>query len=161
MDPHSNPRHIGDDEVDDIFRALLEGLRTTLPGVQVLFAFLLILPFRSEFAELSGAERIVFYVAFAASAVSSVLLIAPSVHQRVRAPISGVRRRTRRHVLVAVRMAIVGTATAATAVVAVSYLVSSLVFGTVAAAGAALVVAAITVWSWFVVPLVDFARDDA
>ena len=36
-------------EVDDAFRALLEGLRTTLTGVQVLFAFLFILPLQASF----------------------------------------------------------------------------------------------------------------
>ena len=45
--PESSSTSPGDDattDVDDQFRAILEGLRTTLPGVQVLFAFLLTLP---------------------------------------------------------------------------------------------------------------------
>lgn len=153
-------QHHTTEDVDDIFRALLEGLRTTLPGVQVLFAFLLILPFRSEFTDLHQSLHLVFYVAFGASAIASVLLIAPSVHQRVRAPVSGVRRRTRRHVMVAVWIALVGTTAAAVAVSAVTYLVSHVVFGSAVAAVATTAVAVLTTWSWFVVPLVDFSRED-
>ena len=72
-------------EVDDAFRAVLEGLRTTLPGVQVLFAFLLTLPLQQSFSSLATAEEVSFFVAFFGSAIASILLIAPSAHQRLRA----------------------------------------------------------------------------
>nr|MDP9494734.1 DUF6328 family protein [Actinomycetota bacterium] len=62
-------------DVDDAFRAFLEGLRTTLPGVQVLFAFLLILPLQESFHDLARAERVAFYIAFFGSALASILLI--------------------------------------------------------------------------------------
>jgi len=148
-------------DLDDAFRGLLEGLRTTLPGVQVLFAFLLTVPLQSSFADVSTENRIVFYTAFMSSAAASVLLIAPSVHQRVRAPISGLRRRTPRHVLIAVKLAIAGTIAAGVAIVAVSYLVSSLVYESRVAAIVAAVIGGITAWAWFYLPLVSFARDGA
>ena len=96
-------------EVDDQFRAILEGLRTTLPGVQVLFAFLLVLPLQASFAEIRDLERFAYYVAFFGSAMSSVLLIAPSAHQRLRAPITGVERRSTTHLRITIVLTIVGT----------------------------------------------------
>ncbi|MGF1664898.1 MAG: DUF6328 family protein [Acidimicrobiia bacterium] len=145
-----------DNELDDAFRAVMEGLRTTLPGVQVLFAFLLTMPLQPGFAELDSLDRDVFYLAFASSALASVLLITPSVHQRIRAPISGLRRRTARHVFVAIRIANAGTVIAAVALSASVYLVTSLVFGDRAGAVAAGVLALVTAWAWFYLPMVAF-----
>ena len=150
---------VSDNEVDDSFRGVMEGLRTTLPGVQVLFAFLLTLPIQPSFAELERNERWVFYLAFASAALGSVLLIAPSVHQRVRAPISGIRRRTPRHVYVAIKVAIAGTVATAVAIAASVYLVSSLVFGDPFGAGAAAAIAGLTAWAWFYLPLVSFRNE--
>jgi len=62
---------------------LLNELRVMLPGVQALFAFLLIVPFSERFTETTSNERAAYYVAFAAAALSSILFIAPSVYHRV------------------------------------------------------------------------------
>jgi len=67
------------EEIDDQFRGLMEGLRTTIPGVMVLFSFLLILPLQSSFTEISLSNTIVFYVAFASAAISSVVYLVSSV----------------------------------------------------------------------------------
>jgi hypothetical protein len=147
------------DQVDDGFRSLMEGLRTTIPGVMVLFSFLLILPLQSSFGDISGVDRTVFYIAFASAAISSVLLIAPSVHQRVRAPISGIKRRSLSHVMFATNLAIAGTIAFLVAIGAVVYLVSSLVFTTPVAVGATISIVAMAGWSWFWLPLVQFRRD--
>ena len=147
-------------EIDDQFRSLMEGLRTTIPGVMVLFSFLLILPLQSSFAEISTSNRIVFYTAFGSAALSSILLISPSVHQRVRAPISGIRRRTMNHVMKATKLAIAGTILFAIAISAVVFLVSSLVFSDPPAIIATSTVALIAAWSWFYLPLVNFEKHD-
>jgi glucose-6-phosphate-specific signal transduction histidine kinase len=63
---------------------LLNELRVALPGVQVLFAFLLAVPFANGFPKLSGTQRDVFFAAFIATALSTVLLIAPSSYHRLR-----------------------------------------------------------------------------
>ncbi|HEU4895475.1 MAG TPA: DUF6328 family protein [Acidimicrobiia bacterium] len=147
------------DEVDDQFRALMEGLRTSIPGVMVLFSFLLILPLQASFGDLSGPNTLVFYVAFTSAAISAVLLIAPSVHQRVRAPITGIKRRSARHVMYATKLAIAGTVFFLVAIAAVVYLVSSLVFSDPFAAAATLVIGVISAWSWFYLPLVQFNRE--
>lgn len=149
-------------EVDDQFRALLEGLRTTIPGVTVLFAFLLTLPLQAGFSELQGMNQVVFYVAFAASAASTVLIIAPSVHQRVRAPISGIRPRQLNHVMVATYLATMGTVLFLIAIAASVYLVSDLVLTRMSALVASLSITSMAGWAWFWLPLVAFrtGRDD-
>jgi len=54
-----------------------------LPGVQVLFAFLLAVPFSSRFGEVDDFERDVYFVALLLSAVSTSLLLAPSIQHRI------------------------------------------------------------------------------
>ena len=62
---------------------LLNELRVMLPGVQALFAFLLIVPFSERFESTTRTERVAYYIAFAAAALCSILFIAPSVYHRV------------------------------------------------------------------------------
>lgn len=144
--------------VDDQFRALMEGLRTTIPGVMVLFAFLLTLPLQAPFDEIGGVGTTFYYVAFLSSALAAILLIAPSVHQRVRAPVSGIRRREIQHVMVAARLAIAGTVLFLVSISASVYLVTSLVLDDIPASVATALVAAVAGWSWFYVPLVRFGK---
>ncbi len=144
------------DEVDRNFKRLLEGLRTTLPGAQVLLGFLLIVPFQRTFGSLSTFERYLYEVAFFSSAMSSVLLIAPSVHQRFRAPISGIEREDEAHVDVAVWVSLIGTIFLGLAVTAATWLVGSVVGETpfsIAATGA---VSLAVVYTWALQPLVQF-----
>ena len=147
-----------ENDVDDQFRSLMEGLRTTLPGVQVLFAFLLVLPLQASFAEITDLERIAYYVSFFGSAMASVLLIAPSAHQRLRAPVSGVERRSERHLQIAVSLTIAGTIIFAVALSAAVLLISTLTLTDSVAVGATFAVAAVLAWSWFYIPLVTFRR---
>jgi hypothetical protein len=61
---------------------LLNELRVALPGVQVLFAFLLAVPFSSRFGKVSHFEKVTFFIALVATSVSSALLVAtPSFHR--------------------------------------------------------------------------------
>jgi len=63
---------------------LLNELRVALPGVQVLFAFLLILPFTDKFETLTTFDRAIYFFALLLCAVASAFLIAPSAHHRLR-----------------------------------------------------------------------------
>lgn len=96
--------------------------------------------------------------AFLGSAVSSILLIAPSAHQRIRAPLSGVRRHSEQHLAYAVRMTIAGTIVFTGALTAAVYLVAIVVVDSVPAALSVAAIAALAVWAWFYVPLVTFSR---
>jgi hypothetical protein len=146
------------DDVDEQFRSLLEGLRTSLPGVQVLFAFLLTAPLQGRFEEFDQLERAAFGIAFYSSGLASILLIAPSVHQRMRAPATGVARHSRRHLLFTIWITIVGTVVMGVAIVATTFVVSSFVFGHGAAYTTGSLIAGAAAWAWWFVPLVTFRR---
>lgn len=146
-------------DVDDQFRSLLEGLRTTLPGVQFITAFLLTLPLYDRFADLTDLELGAFYVAFVSALISSLLLMAPSSHQRLRAHDHGLTRQSKRHLRIAIRLTVVGTLAFMVGITAVAFLVSSLVLGTPMAIAMAAVVALVGAWSWFYLPLVAFEHD--
>ena len=62
---------------------LLNELRVALPGVQVLFAFLLIVPFSQRFSSVTPLQRYAYFATLLCAAVSAVLLIAPSSHHRL------------------------------------------------------------------------------
>lgn len=147
-----------DDDVDAQFRALMEGLRTSLPGVQVLFAFLLTAPLQAEFSSLDRTENVAFAVAFYAAGLASILLIAPSVHQRIRAPKTGLVRRSQRHLIWATWVAIVGTIVMGVALLSTIFLVSGIVFDLWTAVVATASIGGALCWSWLYLPIVTFAR---
>lgn len=147
-------------QADEQFRALMEGLRTTLPGVAVLFGFLLALPFQSLFASISPVDRILYYVAFVATAATAVLMLAPAAHQRVRATATGVPRRSISHVHAAIRLTIAATVLLLLAMTTAVYLVSRLVFADWLAVIAVTSIAGLAGWTWFVQPLAVFPRMD-
>ena len=63
---------------------LLSELRVALPGVQVLLAFLLTAPFSDKFEQVRGESRSLFVAAISLAALASIMLIAPTVHHRLR-----------------------------------------------------------------------------
>jgi Family of unknown function (DUF6328) len=103
-----------DDEPDDHEEAwerterqlieLLNELRVVIPGVQVLFAFLLTIPFNQRFDEVSDLDRTVYLVTLLLSALSAALFLAPSAYHRLL-----FHHRDREHIIeVANRFAIAG-----------------------------------------------------
>ncbi|HEY7623309.1 MAG TPA: DUF6328 family protein [Solirubrobacteraceae bacterium] len=62
---------------------LLNELRVAMPGVQVLFGFLLAVPFQQRFATVSPFQRDVYFVTLIAAATATAFLIAPSAYHRV------------------------------------------------------------------------------
>lgn len=63
---------------------LLSELRVALPGVQVLLAFLLTVPFSDRFDEVTGESSVLFVASVTLAALASILLISPFVHHRLR-----------------------------------------------------------------------------
>ena len=78
-EPGESPKERHDRELIE----LLNELRVALPGVQVLFAFLLAVPFAQGWRRVTAFQRDVFFVAFIATAISSALMIAPSSYHRL------------------------------------------------------------------------------
>ena len=54
-----------------------------LPGVQVLFAFLLAVPFQQGFTKITGFQEKVYFATLLLTASSAVLLISPSAYHRM------------------------------------------------------------------------------
>jgi hypothetical protein len=146
-------------DADEQFSALLEGLRATLPGVEVLFGFLLVLPFQQGFAKLDAVEKKLYAVALTSAGIALILLIAPSVHQRVRAPFSGLPRHHVRHVKVGAYLGIGGSVAGSIALIASTWLALTVVYGNGVAITLGVVVALLLAWSWFWIPLVNFNKD--
>ena len=63
---------------------LLNELRIALPGVQILFGFLLTVPFAQGFEKITSTQRTLFYATLLATAASTICLIAPSATHRLR-----------------------------------------------------------------------------
>ena len=135
--------------VDRELIELLNELRILLPGAQVLFAFLLILPFTFRFEELTRTHRGAYFAAFLCAAVGNVLLMAPSANHRLR-----FREHDKEGMLCWFnRLALAGSAFVAASIALVVYVVAAVVFNeTWAAVGAGVMTCWIVV-VWYVVPL--------
>lgn len=62
---------------------LLNELRVAMPGVQVLFGFLLAVPFQQRFGQVTDFQKTVYFVTLVAAALATALLIAPSAYHRM------------------------------------------------------------------------------
>jgi membrane-bound acyltransferase YfiQ involved in biofilm formation len=62
---------------------LLNELRVAMPGVQVLFGFLLTVPFQQGWRRVTEFQENVYFVTLIAAAVATAFLIAPSAYHRV------------------------------------------------------------------------------
>jgi hypothetical protein len=62
---------------------LLNELRVAMPGVQVLFGFLLAVPFQQRFQDVNDFQRDVYFVTLLASMTATAFLIAPSAYHRI------------------------------------------------------------------------------
>jgi hypothetical protein len=71
------------ERIDRELIELLNELRVALPGVQFLFAFLLIVPFQQKVDQVTDSQRGVYFVALAAAALATALLIAPAAQHRI------------------------------------------------------------------------------
>ncbi|MDQ1512771.1 MAG: hypothetical protein QOC59_613 [Microbacteriaceae bacterium] len=127
---------------------LLNELRVVFPGVQVLFAFLLTIPFSQRFSRVDGLERDVYFAALLAAVASSILLIAPSAYHRVL-----FRHHDKEYLIEqATRMALIGTAALAVSFSCAVFVIADVVFGGPAAGLVAALVAAQALTLWFVLP---------
>ncbi len=129
---------------------LFQELRVVLPGVQVLFAFLLVVPFSTRFPEVTPLQQAVFFGTLMCTTFSAGLLIAPSAHHRLlwRKQVKEYRLR------LANRLAITGMALLVVAMIGAMFLITDVLFGSVAAIVAtAAVITPFFLYVWFVVPM--------
>ena len=128
---------------------LLNELRVALPGVQVLFAFLLGVPFTQRFAQATDLQQDAYFFTFLCTAGATALLIAPSTYHRLTW-----RQGDKEHLLkVSNALTIAGTFFLAVAISSAVFVVTDLLFATSAAALIAAATAAFYALFWYVLPL--------
>lgn len=157
----------GDDQEDRKERLnrklseLLQELRVALPGVQVLFAFLLTLPFTSAFPSENTLQRATYFFAFLCAAVASAFLIAPSAYHRLRwRYVDHEELEDKEQMLVtAGRMASAGIVFLGLAMAGVVFLVTDVLFGFAAALAATAGIVVVFAWLWYALPLARRFRD--
>jgi hypothetical protein len=136
---------------------LLNELRVAATGVQVMLAFLLVVPFNARWSRVTSFQRIDYFVTLLFVSAAAALLIAPSIQYRL------LFRRGEKDYLVSVgnRSAIAGGAFLAVGLTGALVLLSDVLFGTLAAAivGTAAAVGVSTLWFW--IPLRRRLRSSA
>jgi heme O synthase-like polyprenyltransferase len=134
---------------------LLNELRVALPGVQVLFAFLLAVPFTQRFRQLTDGQEYAFFVSLFCTTGGSALLIAPSAYHRLR-----FRDHDKEQMLhTANRLSIAGTVLLAVAMTSAVYLITDLVFNAALTVVVTAVTAVVFGWFWYGLPLLRKIRD--
>jgi Kef-type K+ transport system membrane component KefB len=134
---------------------LLNELRVALPGVQVLFAFLLAVPFANGFPKLNGTQRDVFFAAFIATALSTALLIAPSSYHRLRWR----QRDKERMLIVSNALTIAGLLCLAVAITCVVWVITDFLFHAAWAATFTALIAGMFLLLWYGLPLAAAIQD--
>jgi hypothetical protein len=128
---------------------LLQEVRVVQTGVQVLFAFLLTVPFSARFDAITGFQRGAYFTALVGAAAASVLLIAPTAVHRV------LFRLGQKEYMVEVsnRLTLGGLVSTAVAMIAAMLLVSDVMFGTGAGVAIATATALAFAGVWAALPL--------
>ena len=128
---------------------LLNELRIAGTGIQVLFAFLLIVPFNTGWKTVDSFERVVYFVTLLVVALAAFLILAPPIHHRL------LFRHGEKQFLIRVGnyVAIAGMACLAVGFVGILVLISDVVVGGAAPAVVGGLAALVLVGLWFVLPL--------
>jgi hypothetical protein len=128
---------------------LLNELRVALPGVQVLFAFLLTVPFAQGFVTTTDFQRALFFTTLSLTAISTALLIAPSAWHRLH-----FRYRDKERVLfTSNKLTIVGLAFLAAAMVGAVMLIADFIYSPTLTIVSGIVAVAVFGLLWYALPI--------
>ena len=137
------------ERLDRNLQELLGELRVALPGVQVLFAFLLVVPFNQRFADITSFQQTTYFVTLLLATAASACLIAPTAHHRIEFRAEDKKR----IVFHATRLAIVGLALLASAMTGAVMLITDMLYGSTTVAIVAALVALLFALLWFAWPI--------
>jgi amino acid permease len=152
----NRPTETDDERADRNLNELLQELRVAQTGVQILFAFLLTLPFTQRFHEITNEQRVVYLLTLATSALATVCIIGPVSHHRIL-----FQRGLKPQLVQATnRLANYGLIFLWISIVLSVFLIFDVVVNTTAAAIAAAVLAVVFLLIWYVHPLRIRARRD-
>lgn len=129
---------------------LLNELRLATPAVQLVFGFLLIVPFNSRFEEVGDVGRGLYVASLILTAVATILLVGASVQHRILFR----RQFERRMLLTANRISLVGLTCLGAGMVSALLFVTEFVLGPGPAWLIAGGVALLLIGVWYVLPLV-------
>jgi hypothetical protein len=128
---------------------LLNELRVALPGVQVLFAFLLVVPFQQRFGNVTDFQQTVYFVTLLLAAAACALLVAPSAYHRIL-----FRSHEKQHMLKAANgMAIAGMGCLAAAIVGVLLLITDYLYGPATTIAVTAAAGGLFTTLWYLLPL--------
>jgi cation transport ATPase len=160
-DDRPGPRHhetgrpeSEEERADRNLSDLLQELRVALPGVQVLFAFLLTVPFSQRFSTLSNFEQKLYFGVLISVALATVLLVAPTAGHRI------LFRRQQKEYLVTVanNLSLAGLSLLAISMCGAIALISHFIFGTTAAIISTVLMASAFIGFWFGGPIMRRAK---
>jgi hypothetical protein len=120
-----------------------------LPGVQILFAFLLVVPFNDRFKETDELQRDVWFAALLLALGAVACLIAPTAYHRIRFR----EYDKERLVQTGTRLALTGLVFLAASLSASAFFVTGLVFSDYIAAAVTALAATVIGGLWFALPL--------
>jgi hypothetical protein len=144
-----------DEKLDRNTIELLNELRIAGSGIQILFAFLLVVPFNAGWSKTSSFERTVYFLTLVVVAIAGVLLLAPPIHHRLL-----FRHHEKRYLVTSGnRLAIAGMVFLGLGFTGILVLLSDYVVGGVAPIIAGVLTFVAVAGLWFVVPLVRRRRE--
>jgi len=128
---------------------LLNELRVALPGVQVLFAFLLAVPFSNGYQKITEFQKNVFFATLIATAVSTACFIVPTALHRL-----NFRMREKEAILlISNKFSIAGIMFLAMSMIGVIVLVTDVIYSDTAALVTGLLALTLFGGLWLVLPL--------
>jgi high-affinity Fe2+/Pb2+ permease len=138
-----------EERLDRNLGELLQELRVALPGVQVLFAFLLAVPFQQGFTKITGFQKGIYFATLLLTALSAALFISPSAYHRLT-----FRMQQKDHlILLGNRFTIAGLACLALAMTGAIVLITDVLFGATATIVCGAIAFSIFALFWYVLPL--------
>ena len=147
--PETGREESESERIDRNLQEMIGELRVALPGVQVLFAFLLVVPFNQRFADVTSLQQTIYFITLLTTAAAAICLIAPSAHHRIE-----FRRQDKEHIVrTGNRIIILGLGLLAVAMTGAVVFITDVLYKdtTVYLVGAS-AAAAFAIF-WFVIPL--------
>jgi cation transport ATPase len=145
-------REESEEEARERYRELLEELRTIIPGVQVLFGFLLTAPFSARFGDLDGTGRDLYVSVLIGVTLAIVVFLTPAAFHRM----SNERDRDRR-LRLSIVCTVAGLTLLAASIVTAVFMVSRFVFDSTTASVVASVIGGAFAVCWYL--LAVFGHD--
>jgi hypothetical protein len=137
------------ERLDRNLAELLQELRVALPGVQVLFAFLLAVPFQQGFEKITSFQKGAYFGTLICTAISAVMLISPTAYHRL----TFRYQQKRKLVFYSNRFSIIGLGFLALAMTGAIMLITDYLFGSTATILMTLATVLVFGLFWFGLPL--------